>query len=430
MQERAEATAEAAMPGMAAGPPAGPPPRPSDFAGYLGGSALWLAGINLQQFLVTWMLVGILQEPATRVGVAQLLIAIPGFALMLFGGSVGDRLDGRRLLIRVHLAAFVPPLAMAALVATVGLGSAGCGYPSVIAFGVLVAALAGFSEPPRVALLNRVTHGHIQRTVVMTTTVSSTIALGGTWLGGRIDAFGLPWVLVGQACLFGGGALAVASIARTLTVVPVGGAPRRTLDDLRDGLGVLWRTPRVRDLIGLNFVSALFNAGAWFVVYPFLVTRSYGGDAGLLAMLSIVFFGGSIVSNLALLRVVPLARPGRLFLLMQLSRLVLFAILWSEPPLWLMVVATAGWGMNMGVTSTTARMMVQSGAPPAHRARVLSVFILGTMTAAPVGSILLGTLVDLAGVRAGFLPGLVASTTIFLVGITATGLWRDREPAA
>ncbi|MCC5873378.1 MAG: MFS transporter [Gammaproteobacteria bacterium] len=399
-----------------------PQPRHRDFAGYLGGSALWMAGVNLQQFLVTWMLVGMLAESGTRVGLAQFLIALPGFALMLFGGSVGDRRDGRSLLIGLHLLAFAPPLLMAVGVATVGLS-----YLTVILFGISVAAVAGFSEPPRSALLNRVTHGHIQRTVVLTTTVSATIGLAGTWLGGRVDAFGLQWILIGQALLFGSGALAVAVIAPGLTRMPVNTRPSRPLSELADGFRVLWRTPKVRDVIGLNFLSSIFNAGAWFVVYPFLVTRAYAGDAALLAILVIVFFAGSIASNIGLLRFVPMARPGRLFLVMQITRVVIFAILWSEPPLWLMIIATIAWGMNMGITSTTARMMVQSGAPEAHRSRVLSIFILGTLSAAPLGAILLGTLVDVAGVRAGFIPGLLVSMVIFAVGAKATRLWTDRE---
>ncbi|MCC5885988.1 MAG: MFS transporter [Gammaproteobacteria bacterium] len=399
-----------------------PLPRRRDFAGYLGGSALWMAGVNLQQFLVTWMLVGILAEPGTRVGLAQFLIALPGFALMLFGGSIGDRRDGRSLLIGIHLLAFAPPLLMAAGTAAVGLS-----YLSVILFGICVAAVAGFSEPPRSALLNRVTHGHIHRTVVLTTTVSATIGLAGTWLGGRIDTFGLQWILVAQALLFGSGALAMAIIAPGLTRMPATSRPSKPLRELADGFRVLWRTPNVRDVIGLNFLSSIFNAGAWFVVYPFLVTRVYAADAALLAILVIVFFAGSIASNLGLLRFVPMARPGRLFLIMQITRVVLFAILWAQPPLWLMIAATIGWGMNMGITSTTARMMVQSGAPEAHRSRVLSIFILGTLSAAPLGAILLGTLVDLAGVRAGFVPGLAVSMIIFVVGITATRLWSERE---
>jgi MFS family permease len=115
---------------------------------------------------------------------------------------------------------------------------------------------------------------------------------------------------------------------------------------------------------------------------------------------------------------------------MQLTRVVLVGTLALQPPTWLLVVATLGWGMNMGVTNTMARALVQANAPEAHRARVLSVFILGTMAAAPLGAVLLGTLVDLAGVRAGFVPALVASGVILGLGVTVTPLWRHQDPAA
>ena len=403
-----------------------PTPGKRDFAAYLGGSSLWLAGFNLQQFLVTWMLVGMLLEPGARVGLAQLVIALPGFVLMLFGGGTADRVDGRRLLLTIHALAVIPPLILATVVEALGLA-----YLTVITFGVAVGVLQGLSEPARVAMLNRVTAGDLQRTVVMTTTVTMTVGLAGTWLGGRIDTLGLTAVLLLQAALFGSGGLAVLAISRDLTrarSVPASRPDR--LAEVAEGLRVLWRTPVVRDVIGLNFMSSVFNAGAWFVVYPFLVTRVYDGDAALLALLSLVFFAGSIASNLGLLRFVPLARPGRLFLSMQLTRAVLFGILLLEPPIWVLALVSVGWGMNMGITTSTTRMMVQAGAPEAQRARVLSVFILSTMSAAPLGAVLLGTVVDFAGVVAGFVPGVVASFAIFLIGTTATGLWGHRPAGA
>lgn len=407
---------------MVAAADSAPVPRRRDFAAYLGGSAFWLAGFNLQQFLVTWMLVGMLREPGTRVGLAQLLIALPGFALMLLGGGTADRVDGRRLLISMHALAVLPPLALAFAVDALGLA-----YLTVIFFGIAVGALQGLSEPARVAMLNRVSAGHIHTTVVTTTTVTMTVGLAGTWLGGRIDAFGLGTVLMLQALLFGCGGIAVSAVSPALTRARSTSAARASrLAEIGEGLRVLWGTPRVRDVIGLNFVSSAFNAGAWFVVYPFLVTRLYGGDAAFLALLSLVFFAGSITSNLGLLRFVPLARPGRLFLFMQLTRVLLFSLLLLEPPIWVLALVSVGWGMNMGITTSTTRMMVQAEAPEAQRARVLSVFILTTMSAAPLGALMLGTLVDLAGVLAGFVPGVLASSLIFLYGVTRTSLWRDR----
>ena len=397
-------------------------PARRDFAAYLGGSALWLAGFNLQQFLVTWMLVGMLAEPGTRVGIAQLLIALPGFALMLFGGGTADRTDGRRLLLIIHAIAVLPPLALA--VATEQFGLA---YGVVIVFGAVVAGLQGVSEPARSAMLNRVTVGNIQQTVVTTTAVTMTVGLAGTWIGGRIESLGFANVLALQAMLFGAGGIAVALISPTLTRVqqPAGSQPSR-IAEIREGLAVLWQTPRVRDVIGLNFVSSAFNAGAWFVVYPFLVTRVYGGDASLLALLSLIFFAGSIGSNLGLLPFVPLAQPGRLFLVMQLTRVVLFSTLLFEPPIWVVAIVSIGWGMNMGLTTSTARMLVQAEAPEAQRARVLSVFILSTMSAAPLGALLLGTLVDATSVLTGFVPGVIASLLIFAIGAKATDLWATR----
>jgi predicted MFS family arabinose efflux permease len=398
-----------------------------DLLAYLGGAGLWLAGANLQQFLVTWLLVGILAEPGARVGAAQLAIAVPGFLLMLLGGGAGDRTDARTLLLRIHALAVLPPLTLAFALQGMALS-----YGLVIAFGVAVSALAGFSEPGRAALLSRVATGDIQRAVVLSTVVSALCGLAGTWLGGRIDALGLAVVLVLQAALFGAGGVVLAGVdpARTARSTPAVGVQERRLAALADGFRVLWRTRLVRDLVGLNFVSSVCNAGAWFVVYPFLITRLYAGDAGLLAGLSVVFFGGSVLSNLVLLRVLPTARPGRLYLLVQLTRVVLVGMLALQPPTWLLVVATLGWGMNMGVTNTMARALVQANAPEAHRARVLSVFILGTMAAAPLGAVLLGTLVDLAGVRAGFVPALVASGVILGLGVTVTPIWHHRDPSA
>lgn len=76
---------------------------------------------------------------------------------------------------------------------------------------------------------------------------------------------------------------------------------------------------------------------------------------------------------------------------------------------------------------STARMLVQAEAPEAQRARVLSVFILSTMSAAPLGALLLGTLVDVTSVLTGFVPGVIASLLIFVIGVKATDLWAPRR---
>lgn len=57
--------------------------------------------------------------------------------------------------------------------------------------------------------------------------------------------------------------------------------------------------------------------------------------------------------------------------------------------------------MGAGVVMTQAWTLVLSAAPETRRARILSLFQLGLMSGAPVGALLIGYLVALAGRRGG-----------------------------
>ena len=83
------------------------------FPWYLTSSSLWMSAMSLQGFLISWMLVGTLQTPADRVGFGRALIELPGLVILLLGGILADRTDGRRLLIGMHLAIALPSIAIA-----------------------------------------------------------------------------------------------------------------------------------------------------------------------------------------------------------------------------------------------------------------------------------------------------------------------------
>ena len=150
-----------------------------------------MAAMSLQGFLITWLLVGVLQTPADRVGFGRALIEMPGLAILLIGGVLADRTDGRRLLIWMHLAIAVPSLVIAAMVHSDLLS-----FWVVIAFGIAVSGLQAISDPARQSILSRVTRTDIQRTVTIMTIVTSLAGLGGVWIGGQLDAIGLFVVLL------------------------------------------------------------------------------------------------------------------------------------------------------------------------------------------------------------------------------------------
>ena len=295
------------------------------------------------------------------------------------------------------------------------------GYWLVIAFGAAMAALQSAGDPARAAMLNRVTRFDIQRTVTSMTVVTTFVALGAFWVGGRIEFLGLANVLLLQAGLF---ALSAAAVGRLPPQPPLGAS-----FDLPGGLRALWRTRVVRNVIGINFASALFNAGGYVVVMPLLVREVYDADAAFLAGMMMAFTVGSSGSNVLLFLFMPLLRPGRIFLLMQLTRAAILTALWWQPPVWLFFALIVAWGVNMGITSTLVRTTVQEMAPTQHRAKILAVLLASFMVASPFSALVLGFVVQASDAPAGLLPGVFLSLGIFAVGARWSGLWRFESPS-
>lgn len=387
------------------------------FAHYLVSSSLWMAGMSLYGFLFTWLLVGILDRPADEAGMARFIAEMPPLALLLLGGVLGDRMNGRSYLIGMHVAMVIPPL----LIAMVYAGGA-LSYAWVVVFGVLTASIQSLSDPARQAALSRVSHLDIQRSITLMTIVTTGVGMFGFYLGGHLEQFGLTEVLVIQALLFLAGALFV----RALPDLP---APDSKRPSLAEGLRAAWSTTLARNLMGLNFLSSLFNAGAYIIAIPYIVKEVYGGDASLLATIMIVFTCGSVGSNILLYRWMPLLQPGRLFLHMQLSRIVILGALFFGPPLWLFYVLLFCWGLNMGITTTMVRSTVQEIAPPTYRAQILSVLLLSFMVSSPLSSFLLGQVIQAFDPLAALLPGVVVSVVIFWIGVRHSGLWTWQSPA-
>ena len=69
-----------------------------EFRLYLGSTAFSGIAFAMQQLLLSWILIGILELPATQVGVIQAAGGIPGLFVMLLGGARADDRDPRNLL--------------------------------------------------------------------------------------------------------------------------------------------------------------------------------------------------------------------------------------------------------------------------------------------------------------------------------------------
>jgi len=388
------------------------------FRSYLGASSATTLSFSMQQLLISWLLIGVLHTDPEHVGIAQAIIGVPGLFLMLWGGASADRVDPRGLLIRVYTISVIPPLLLIAVERLDLLG-----YWSVTLWALLMSVATSFQTPAQAAILNRSAGNRVQEAVTAATAITFVMQVIGLGLAGQLEHIGLDAVLVLQSLAIGAGALLI----RRLPAVPMESPalqPPPAWRSVLDGLVVIRRNPVVLHVLIVNFTSMLFNAGSFFLIFPFIMTKVYGGDAAFLALMLAVFYSGAVTVNFLLLRFMPLQRPGRLFLSMQITRAFIFAVYLFEPALPVLVVVTFLWGMNMGITTTTSRGIIQECAEAAFRGRILAVYNVGALGAQPLGALVLGLVVAQVGILNGLIPGLLVSIALCIYGVAATPIWR------
>jgi predicted MFS family arabinose efflux permease len=391
--------------------------RNTQFRYYVASTSFIGFSFAIQMLLVTWLLIGVLDTPPEQVGFAQAMIGVPGFFLMLWGGVSADRVDPRRLMTRMYGFAVLPPLALA--VAVLG------GYLSfwaVTIWALAMSAVIFYAMPAHTAALNRVSGSQVQKGVSVSMAFGFIVQICGFSLAGQLDLIGTETVLAIQSLSMLVGCM---MIRRLKGLTP----PHRSMTTtsswvgLKDGFRSIIGDRLILWIMLLNLISMIFNYGSFTLVLPFILTKVYGGDAAFFGWMLVLFFFGAAISNFIMLRYMPLRRPGRLFLGMQLTRGLIFVLYWIGPHQSIIILATFLWGLNMGITSTTSRAIVQESAPERFRARILSVYTAGLFGSQPFGALILGFVIDAVGPLNAMIPGMLISVAIFSVGAVASPIW-------
>ena len=396
------------------------PPAARAFPWYLAGTSSWFASSGMQTIVFPWLVTVVLHEPAARVGIAQMSLMAPSIFLMLLGGAVADRADCRRLLVRGHLVAALPPLLLGAAIAGGWLA-----YGGLIAYALAVGTAGAFVMPARDAMLTRVAAGGLGRAVAVMTATQFAAQLVGIAVGGCAGTIGAPALLLLQAAVLAFGGIA----ALRLPAAPpmAGAAARSRLGAMRDGLRAAAESSILVPVLIANLAVGVLYVGAFLVILPLVVRDVYGGGSAQLSLVSLGFWGGTIGSTLVQIRLGALRRPGRAIVVaLFLGAGVLAAMAWPSPfPAF--VALCLVWGLGAGVVMTQARTLVQSAAPETHRARILSLFQLGLMGGAPVGALLIGYLAALTGPRGAAVYPATCMLLVLAGLLLRSRLWQQGE---
>ncbi|MDH0748317.1 MFS transporter [Pseudomonas sp. GD03842] len=377
-----------------------------DIALFLGGSGLWFIGVGIHSIFLPWVLLSVLRVSPFQFGIAQMCLMLPVLLLVIYGGYLADRQPLRRWLARIYLCA-----GLLALVFAAGGAQGWLSYPMVLMYSLLFGALSAFCAPAREAWLNLLGQHQLQKWVTLNIGIEFGIQIVGYALGGRAPELGIGWMFVLLALLF---VTASLSVSRISTSTPT--KPRSAvLGETRAAWRYSTHHPVVFPVLLINGLIGVFFLGSYFVVMPLHVSQLAGGDASLLATANTVFMIGLIASVVTLVVTGGLRHKPRALLASCLLAALLLAALPFVFNRGLLLSLLFGWGFLGGVALSMGQTLIQEHAPPRNRAQVLALLMLFFMGGNPLGSLLLGTLLEYLDATIVSLGSALAMTAALLL---------------
>ena len=360
------------------------------------------------------LLVTTVTRDPLAVALAVFLQQLPWIVLGIPAGAVIDRVDRRRLTIVVNL---VRMTVLAVLAVAIATGTVS--LPIIYMSTFLIGTAETFADNAASALVaTRVPRDHLGiANARLSGSAIVTNQLAGPPIGALLFGVGMAIPFALDAICALAGAVFISRMALKPWARPDG--PRRHIGrEIAEGFTWLWRHPPVRTLALTIF---FFNVTFWapFSVYVLLATERLGLNAfGFGLLLTAAAVGGLIgsVAYGALQRRFALATLMRAGLLIETGSHLVLAFT-TSPFIAAGILLVRGiHEVVWGTTSTTVR---QRMIPPSLMGRVTSIYMLGNIGGAAIGSLIGGVIAQRFGVTAPFWFALVGSAIILAV------IWRS-----
>ena len=401
------------------------PDSTTQFAWFLAGQASWFSAFGVQAVLFPYLIVNVLLQGPEQIGLAQMSMMGPSLLLMLVGGVVADASDLRKLLFGLQCVAAIPPLVLAWVLILYGPS-----FSALVIYALCYGSCQAFVLPARDALLSRVAGDNVQRAVTSATALQFASQIVGFVIGGSARFFGAPALLFSQAGLLIVGAFAMLRLqpAPPITEQMDGEKPSRPrLGDLGSTLREVVGSRKLLPVVILMMGVGLFFISVFMVVIPVMVRDLYAGSSVELALVNGAFVMGTITSTVILMRREAVQRQGRAILLALTAGATLIGLFSVQPPQVIFYVMIFFFGSGAGVVMALGRTIAQEAARPSHRARVLAVYNVGFLGAAPIGAFVLGQLAAHIGILDAVKFAALGMYSLLLVTAFSTGFWNLRR---
>jgi MFS family permease len=359
---------------------------------FFSGQVVSLTGTWMTEVATSWLIYR-LTGSALMLGAVTFAGQVPAFLLSPFTGVMVDRWDKRRLLMVTQSLSMVQSLALAGLTLS---GRISVGW--LIGLNAFEGLVNAFDMPCR--------HAFVPAMVEDKADLSNAIALNSSMFNAaRIVGPSVGAVVIAVAgegvCFLMDGVSFMAVLAglAAMRLPPLPQAPpavKGPLAEIREGWAYAYRSTPIRSIIMLMGVMSLFGASYGVMIPVFAREVFHGGprvlgflmtSAGCGALLGAVYLASRRTVR-GLGRVIPLggATFGFAVVAFAASR-----SLWVASPM--LVLAGAGLIVMVASSNTIIQTIVDDD----KRGRVMGLFLMSYLGAAPVGSLLAGWLADWIG---------------------------------
>lgn len=400
-----------------------PPPANNQYRWYLAGTGTWFYAFGIQMVMFTYLVTTVLHAHPNQIGLAQTSLTILSAVFMLFGGVVADHMDTRRVLIVCHAIAMVPALVLATVVAMGALR-----FEWLIGYGLVMGTITAFMLPAREATLGDVIGPDgmkaVQRSVTTMVGISFLAQIGGMVSARFAANVGPELIILLQVIAQGLGVYAALQLKpssrhHTHAADNTGSALVR----IQAGLAEVANSRALFPVTILTLSIGVLFIGSFMVILPVILREEFGGNVQQISSMQAAFWGGTIVSSFAIGRFGHIVHRGRLIVGAVSTGATILTLISIPAPLYVLYALVFVWGLGAGVMISMSRTTVQEHAPPALRARVLSIFQLGFTGGMSVGALLAGFVVSILGARHATLFPAGMMAIILMTLVTRTDIW-------
>jgi MFS family permease len=379
--------------------------RPGPFRRYIVGSIISDTGTWMQVMAQNWV-VSMLTDKAIVLGLVNLAAGLPTLALTMYGGSVADRFDKRKILVYTNAAQIVLALILAVLVMTDRIA-----IWHVIVLAAFLGVCIAFEMPAISALVPElVRRDQIGAAVALDRSVFHGSRLIGPTLAGQlVTSFGAASAIFANAVSFLGLIIAI------LTLPP---RPKGTKEEeeqrqsgIMDGFRYV-KSDRIMVLmVALIALTTIFVFPVLSVMLPLYVRNILHLGPDRMGYLMAISGSGSLAGSLGFLSI---ARQHR-FQFMTANAITVACSLFCmslSRSFWLTACAMGFLAIGLSMNFALANTIVQERAPSPLRGRISAVFGLSFFGLMPIAGLGVTGLSDLIGMR----PALGIAAIIFGIG--------------